>query len=124
MTRSKSSRDSIAQVVAASAVTEAARGFFVRSAISPNICPGPSSDRRNSMPESGSLRRTATSPSRITNAASPAPPSRTIVVCGAKSQRFIRSSNSAHAEGESPANSGMSLSDEIIPTSLSVHLIR
>ena len=40
MTRSKSARSSTAHVVASSATTDAVRGFFVSSAISPNICPG------------------------------------------------------------------------------------
>ena len=52
MTRSKSARESTAQVVGSSATTDAVRGFFVSSAISPNIWPGPSSASRNSMPDS------------------------------------------------------------------------
>ena len=108
MTRSKSARASIAHVVGSSATTDAVRGFFVRSAISPNICPGPSSASRNSIPVSGSLRRTATRPAMMTYAASPAPPSRTMIDCGTKSQRCMRRSNSVHSAGERPAKRGMS----------------
>ena len=50
----------------------------------------------------------------MTNAASPAPPSRTMVDCGTKSQRCMRCSNSAHSAGERPAKSGMSVSEEIM----------
>ena len=44
--------------------------------------PAPSSASRNSMPLSGSLRRTATRPDRTTNAASAALPSRTMTAAG------------------------------------------
>jgi hypothetical protein len=78
-TRSKSERSSTAHDVCSIATTLAVRGFPVISAISPTIWPGPSSASRNSTPDSVSLCRTATSPLTIRNAASPGPPSLTIV---------------------------------------------
>jgi hypothetical protein len=48
-------------------------------------------------------------PAMIRKAASPAPPSLTIVCCGAYSRRRILDSSSAASDGDKPANSGSSL---------------
>ena len=98
------------------ATTVAVRGLPVSSAISPNICPGPSSASMNSIPEPGSLRRTATRPDRIEERGIAAAPSRTMMDCGANSRRRIRCSSLAQSAGDRPANNGTSLSDETLGT--------
>ena len=83
---------STAHVVSSSASTEAVRGWPVSIAISPNICPAPSSARTKSTPVSGSRRRTATRPDRMKYAAPSLLPSRTMSDCGTKSRRRMRRS--------------------------------